>query len=76
MSKKKTKSTRLENQSYSITGTYHGAIIFSPTEGLARKEFHRRYNGESIVYVRDRITNKRLQGVKVCFESHSIGPFS
>ena len=34
---------------FAITGTYHGSIAFFKTEGEARRAFHKRYNGESII---------------------------
>lgn len=36
---------------YRVTGTSHWAIIFSPSEGDARRAFHEQFNGESIVDV-------------------------
>lgn len=36
---------------FSITGTFHGSIIYARTEGIARRKFHQMYNGESIVNV-------------------------
>lgn len=36
---------------FSITGTFHGSIIYARTEGVARRKFHQMYNGESIVTV-------------------------
>jgi hypothetical protein len=36
---------------YSVTGTFHGAIVEAKTEGDARRAFHRHYNGESILHV-------------------------
>lgn len=37
---------------FAITGTFHGSIIESRTEGGARKAFHLLYGGESIIHVR------------------------
>lgn len=34
---------------YAITGTFHGSIVYANTEGEARKLFHNYYNGESII---------------------------
>lgn len=39
---------------FAITGTYHGAIIISLTEGDARRAFHLIFNGESIIFVKIR----------------------
>jgi hypothetical protein len=36
---------------YAVTGTYHGAHIQAKCEGDARRIFHRRYNGESIISI-------------------------
>jgi hypothetical protein len=36
---------------YAVTGTYHGSIIFALTEGDARRRFHAQYNGESITHI-------------------------
>lgn len=36
---------------YAVTGTYHGALIETFSEGEARRLFHRYYNGESIISV-------------------------
>ena len=38
-------------QTWSVTGTFHGAIIFCYSEGEARRIFHKRYNGESIIHM-------------------------
>lgn len=37
---------------YAVTGTYHGSIIYAETEGQARKLFHEKYNGESIITIK------------------------
>ena len=37
---------------YLVTGTLHGSIIDAETEGEARRAFHDRWNGESIVQVK------------------------
>ena len=34
---------------YAVTGTFHGAIVTAKSEGEARRLFHKRYNGESIL---------------------------
>lgn len=37
---------------YFVTGTFHGSYVYAFTEGAARRAFHKKYNGESIVYIR------------------------
>src|SRR5690242_20300803 len=37
---------------YFVTGTFHGSYVYAWTEGDARRAFHRKYNGESIINVR------------------------
>lgn len=37
---------------YAVTGTFHGAIIYAKCEGDARRAFHAKYNGESIIHVK------------------------
>lgn len=34
-----------------VTGTFHGSIIYANTEGEARKIFHEFWNGESIIHL-------------------------
>ncbi len=46
---------------FAVTGTYHGSIIYARSEGDARRTFHARYNGESIVSV-DKSTAYDLYG--------------
>lgn len=36
---------------YLVTGTFHGSHIYANSEGEARRIFHARYNGESIIHV-------------------------
>jgi len=36
---------------YAVTGTFHGSIVYAKSEGEARRLFHKRYNGESILSV-------------------------
>lgn len=36
---------------YYVTGTYHGSHVFAKSEGEARKIFHAKYNGESIIHI-------------------------
>lgn len=40
--------------SFAVTGTFHGSIIEAESEGEARRIFHKHYNGESIIHVRQR----------------------
>jgi hypothetical protein len=37
---------------YAVTGTFHGSIIFANSEGEARRLFYKFYNGESILCVK------------------------
>ena len=39
-------------KAYFVTGTFHGAIVLALSEGEARRTFHHRYNGESIISMR------------------------
>lgn len=39
-------------KTFAVTGTFHGSIIFATSEGEARRLFHQRYNGESIITVK------------------------
>ncbi len=34
-----------------VTGTFHGAVVNCNTEGEARRAFHWKYNGESIIHI-------------------------
>lgn len=36
---------------YAVTGTFHGSIVYANSEGDARRAFHNYYNGESIIYI-------------------------
>jgi hypothetical protein len=36
---------------FSVTGTFHGSIVYASSEGEARRMFHQYYNGESILTV-------------------------
>lgn len=36
-----------------ITGTYHGSCVYAKCEGDARRLFHKFYNGESIIHVKE-----------------------
>lgn len=44
---------------YAVTGTFHGSIVYAMSEGEARRAFHKAWNGESILYVKD-ISNYNL----------------
>lgn len=47
---------------YAVTGTFHGSIIQAKTEGDARRAFHKEWNGESILIVKD-ISNYNLSNL-------------
>jgi hypothetical protein len=47
---------------YAVTGTFNGSIVLAKNEGEARKMFHKKYNGESILYVKD-ISNHNLSNL-------------
>ena len=38
-----------DTYTYAVTGTFHGSIVIAKSEGEARRLFHKRYNGESIL---------------------------
>lgn len=38
---------------WAVTGTFHGSIIFAQSEGEARRIFHKHYNGESIIHMKN-----------------------
>lgn len=38
-------------KTFAVTGTFHGSIIYANCEGDARRAFHKKYNGESIISV-------------------------
>jgi hypothetical protein len=38
---------------YAVTGTFNGSIVVAINEAEARKMFHKKYNGESILYVKE-----------------------
>lgn len=42
---------------FAVTGTHHGSIVYSNTEGEARRAFHKEYNGESIIHIKERNTH-------------------
>jgi hypothetical protein len=35
-----------------VTGTFHGSHVYATSEGAARRAFHAKYLGESIIGVR------------------------
>ena len=41
------------NKVYAVTGTFNGSIVFASSEGEATRVFHKKYNGESILLVKD-----------------------
>ncbi len=47
---KKKDNTHYRN--WAVTGTVHGSIIVAASEGDARRAFHWKYNGESILCVK------------------------
>lgn len=36
---------------FAVTGTFHGSFVYAKNEGDARRAFHKKYNGESIITV-------------------------
>ena len=53
---KRSQEAKKENvpviKAYAITGTFNGSIIFTKSEGDARRCFHEYYNGESIIHIK------------------------
>jgi len=41
-----------EIKAFAVTGTFHGSIIYAKSEGDARRYFHKKYNGESIIHIK------------------------
>jgi len=41
----------MDNQ-YAVTGTFHGSIVFAKSEGEARRIFHKKWDGESIINIK------------------------
>jgi len=37
---------------FAVTGTFHGSIVEAKCEGDARRAFHKFYNGESIIHIK------------------------
>lgn len=44
---------------WAVTGTFHGSIINTKTEGDARRAFHKCWDGESIIYIK-RLTKQAI----------------
>lgn len=44
----------IKMKTFAVTGTFHGSIVSATSEGNARREFHRYYNGESIICVKEK----------------------
>jgi hypothetical protein len=40
-------------KTYAVTGTFHGSIVEAYSEGEARRIFHKHYNGESILFIKN-----------------------
>lgn len=38
---------------FAVTGTFHGSIVEAENEGEARRIFHKHYNGESILHIKN-----------------------
>lgn len=49
---KMNKTTERELRTWAVTGTYHGSLVIASSEGRARAEFHREWNGESIIHIK------------------------
>lgn len=47
---------------YAVTGAFHGSIIQAKSEGEARRLFHKSWNGESIITIKD-ISNYNLSNL-------------
>lgn len=41
---------------YAVTGTFHGSIVEAQSEGEARRRFHKHYNGESIIHIKETLS--------------------
>jgi hypothetical protein len=46
--------SREHMKTYFVTGTFHGSVVYARCEGDARRAFHKQYNGESILVVKER----------------------
>ena len=40
------------SKQYAVTETFHGSIVFAKSEGEARRIFHKKWNGESIIHIK------------------------
>ncbi len=40
-------------KTYTVTGTFHGSIVQAYSEGDARRAFHKAWNGESIIHIKE-----------------------
>jgi len=38
---------------YAVTGTFHGSLVSCYSEGEARRIFHKAWNGESIIHIKE-----------------------
>lgn len=47
---------------FAVTGTFHGSIVQAESEGEARRIFHKHYNGESILYIKN-ISHYNLENI-------------
>ena len=41
-----------------VTGTVHGSHVIAENEGSARRIFHLHYNGESIIHLKNALTDR------------------
>ena len=39
-------------KTFAVTGTFHGSIVYAKSEGDARRAFHKQWNGESIIHIK------------------------
>lgn len=49
---KNTLMTTKDSKIWLVTGTFHGSVVYAASEGDARRAFHARYGGESIIHIR------------------------
>jgi hypothetical protein len=47
---------------FAVTGTFHGSIVEAENEGEARRIFHKHYNGESILHIKN-ISHYNLENI-------------
>jgi len=45
-------SNAKELKAFAVTGTFHGSIVYAYSEGDARRAFHKAWNGESIIIIK------------------------